>query len=192
MSNLQVRNPVRGFLVSVGLEPEILVQFQYNPDKVTDKRSVSYAALNAPGMLMPIRQYSAGGERTLSFTVVVDGLFKGPADDEIDVARDERGGIGPELNKYRAFVYPQTERWRDANGAPDGFTGLYAGADTVFAAPPTCRFGFGERVVDCVVTEVSITEQLYNTDLDPVRAEVQVTCIELTPYDPDPAAGGVS
>jgi hypothetical protein len=192
MGTLQQRNPVRGFLVSVGLRPEILVQFQYNPDKVTDKRQVSYASLNAPGMLMPIRQYSAGGERTLSFSVIVDGLFDGPADDDINIARDERGGIGPELNKYRAFVHPQTDRWQEANGASDGFTGLYAGSETVFAAPPTCRFGFGERVVDCVVTEVQITEQLYNLDLDPVRAEVQVTCVELTPYNPEPAAGGTT
>jgi Contractile injection system tube protein len=190
MANLQQRNPVRGFLVSVGLDPEILVQFQYNPDKVTDKHQISYATLNAPGMLMPVRQYSAGGERTLSFTVIVDGLFKGPADDEIDIARDERGGIAPELNKYRAFVYPQTERWQDANGAPDGFAGLYAGSETVFTAPPACRFGFGERFVDCVITEVQITDQLYNPDLDPVRAEVQVTCVELTPYNADAAGGG--
>jgi Contractile injection system tube protein len=190
MANLQQRNAVRGFLVSVGLDPEILVQFQYNPDKVTDKRQVSYATLNAPGMLMPVRQYSAGGERTLSFTVIIDGLFKGPADDEIDIARDERGGIAPELNKYRAFAYPQTERWQDANGAPDGFTGLYADSETVFTTPPACRFGFGERVVDCVITEVQITEQLYNSDLDPVRAEVQVTCVEFTPYNPEAAGGG--
>ena len=190
MANLQQRNPVRGFLVSVGLDPEILVEFQYNPEKVTDKRSVSYASLNAPGMLMPVKQYSAGGERTLSFTVIVDGLFNGPADDGIDIARDERGGIAPELNKYRAFVHPQTERWQDANDAPDGFTGLYAGSETVFTAPPACCFCFGDRVIDCVVTEVQITEQLYNPDLDPVRAEVQVTCVELTPYTPDPAAQG--
>jgi hypothetical protein len=187
---MRLRNPVRGFLVSVGLDPEILVQFQYNPAQVSDKRSISYATLNAPGMLMPVKQYSAGGERTLSFTVIVDGLFKGPADDEVDISRDERGGIAPELNKYRAFMYPQTERWQEANGRRDGFTGLYAGAETVFAAPPACRFGFGERVVDCVVTEVQITEQLYNPDLDPIRAEVQVTCVELTPYNPDAAAGG--
>lgn len=185
-----LRNPVRGFLVSVGLVPEILVQFQYNPAQVTDKRSVSYATLGAPGMLMPVRQYSAGGERALSFTVVIDGLFKGPADDDIDIARDERGGITPELNKYRAFTYPQTDHWKDANGMPDGFTGLFAGAEPVFTAPPACRFGFGERVVDCVVTDLQITEKLYGPELDPVRAEVQVTCVELTPYNPDAAAGG--
>jgi len=190
MGSLQQRNPVRGFLVSVGLQKEILVQFQYNPERITDKRSVGYASLNAPGMLMPVRHYSGGGERTLSFTVRVDGLFKGPADDEIDIAHDERGGIAPELNKYRAFVHPLTERWQDANDAPDGFTGLFVGSETVFTAPPTCRFCFGERVIDCVVTDVQITEQLYNLDLDPVRAEVQVTLSELTPYNPDAVAGG--
>jgi len=186
----RLRNPVRGFLVSVGLDPEILVEFQYNPAELADKRSVSYATVNAPGMLMPVRQYSAGGDRTLSFTVLVDGLFTGPADDQIDIARDDRGGIGPELAKYRAFVYPRTERWQDAANTPTGFAGLYTGQETVFAAPPQCRFGFGDRVMDCVVTEVNVTEKLFTPQLDPIRAEVSVSLVELTPYDPDPAAGG--
>lgn len=186
MGNIQQQNPKRGFLVSVGLNPQIEVRFQYNPEKVTDKRSVSYASLNAPGMLMPVKQYSAGGERTLSFTVIVDGLFRGPA----DISLDESGGITPELNKYRAFVHPQTPHWKDANGSLSGFSGLFAGSETVFTAPPACRFCFGDRVIDCVVTEVQITEQLYNLALHPVRAEVQVTCVELTPYTPDPAAQG--
>jgi hypothetical protein len=189
MSNLQTRNPDRGFLKSVGVDPEIFVHFQYNPEKIIDKRSVPYATLNAPGMVMPLKQYSAGGERTIAFTVIVDGLFRGPADDEIDVARDENGGIVDELNKYRAFVYPQTGDWQKAGGS--GFAGLYAGQETVFTAPPAAVFRFGDRVVDCVVTDVSIVEKAYNADLNPVRAEVQVTCVELTPYDPDPAAGGL-
>jgi hypothetical protein len=188
MGNLPPPNPTRGCLCSVGLNPEILVKFQYNPEKVTDKRSVSYASLNAPGMLMPVKQYSAGGERTLSFTVMVDGLFEGPG----KIARDESGGITPELNKYRAFVHPQTPNWQDANGSLSGFTGLFTGSETVFTSPPTCRLGFGDRVIDCVVTEVQITEQLYNAALHPVRAEVQVTCVELTPYSPDPAARGAT
>jgi hypothetical protein len=189
MSTRQTRNPNRGFLVSVGVVPEILVKFQYNPDKVIDKRSVPYATLNAPGMLMPIRQYSAGGERTLAFTVIVDGLLRGPAD---EVARDQHGGIVAELNKYRAFVYPQTDKWPDAGTRTGGFAGLYADRPTLFTAPPTAKFSFGGRVVNCVVTDVSIVEKAYNVDLNPVRAEVQVTCVELTPYNPDPVAGGRS
>jgi len=103
------------------------------------------------------------------------------------VARDENGGIVEELNKYRAFVYPQTERWQEVGGG--GFAGLYADQETVFAAPPAAIFCFGDRVVDCVVTDISIVEKTYNVDLNPVRAEVQVTCVELTPYDPDPTIG---
>jgi hypothetical protein len=187
MGNLQQRIPSRGFLLSVDLDPAIQVRFQYNPEKVTDKRSVSYASYNAPGMLMPVRQYSAGGDRTLTFTVLVDGLFDGPT----SISVDDRGGIMPELNKYRAFVYPRTENWQDANQALDGFSGLFTGSETVFAAPPACLLSFCDRVMDCVVTEVQITETLYNLNLDPVRAEVQVTLVELTPYNPDPAAGSV-
>lgn len=189
MTTLQLRNPVRGFLVSVGLDPELLVEFQYNPATLNDKRSVNYATLNAPGRLLPVRQYTQGGDRTLSFTVLVDGLYQGPADDEINIERDARGGIGPELTRYRAFVYPRTERWRDAAASSDGFTGLYRADEPVFAAPPQCRFGFGDRLIDCVVTEVAITEQLFTPQLDPIRAEVQITCAELAPYDPDPTGG---
>jgi hypothetical protein len=187
---IALRNPVRGFLVSIDADPVILVQFQYNPAQLSDKRSVSYATLSAPGMLMPIRQYSAGGERTLSFTVVVDGTFKGPADDEISIAKDEDGGIGPELAKYRAFVYPRTDRWEEAGSAGDGFTSLYDPQEKLFTAPPMCQFNFGDRFMDCIVTEVGITEQLFTPELAPIRAEVSVTLVELTPYDPDPTAGG--
>ena len=180
---------VRGFLASVGVDPEVLVEFQYNPEEVTDKRSVTYATLNAPGALGPVRQYTAGGDRTISFSVMVDGVLAegapGPG-----IARDTAGGIGPELAKYRAFVHPRTPRWAEAANRPDGFTGLYEGAERVFSAPPTARFGFGERVVDCVVTEVSVTEQLFTGSLAPLRATVQVSLAELSPYAGDPQSGG--
>ncbi|HEY9830328.1 MAG TPA: hypothetical protein V6D26_07105 [Stenomitos sp.] len=107
----QQQTPSRGFLVSVGLNPELLVEFQYNPNQLSDKRAVSYATLNAPGQLLPVRQYSQGGDRTLSFTVRIDGLFDGTTSDTVDndvrIERDENGSILPELNKYRTFLYPQ-------------------------------------------------------------------------------------
>jgi hypothetical protein len=185
---LQQQNPLRGFLVSVGLQPEILVEFQYNPTQLSDKRAVTYTTLNAPGLLLPVRQYSQGGDRTISFTVRIDGLFKGPADDEIHITKDESGSIAPELNKYRAFLYPQTERWQEATAS---FQPLYAGTQA-FASPPGCRFGFGDRVIDCVVTDISITELLFNAQLAPMRAEVSVTLVELAQYGNEaiPPQGG--
>ena len=44
------QNPVRGFLISVDLDPVIMVEFQYNPTQLSDKRAVSYASLTAPGL----------------------------------------------------------------------------------------------------------------------------------------------
>ena len=49
-----------------------------------------------------------------------------------------------------------------------------------------------QRVIDCVVTDVSIDETQFNSDLDPIRADVSVTLVELAPYDTIPAAPGPS
>ena len=195
--------PARGFLVSLGLPPdkEIRVEFQYNPAQLTDRRAVTYTSLSAPGLLTPVRQYSQGGDRTISFTTRVNGVFRdagGLVDNGVRIALDEDGSIMPELNKYRAFVYPLTERWREAAAS---FMPLYDRTQQ-FAAPPTCLFGFGfggngeptgnDRVVECIVTDVSITEQLFNTRLAPLRAEVSVTLVEVSPYGnlPTPPPGG--
>jgi hypothetical protein len=185
-------SPPRGFLASVGLDPEIVVEFQFNPTQVSDRRAVSYATLTAPGLLMPARQYSQGGDRTLNFTIRIDGLFR-PADNELagsnggpagpaqraPIQRDETGSIEPELNKYRAFLYPRTPAWQQAR---QSFVSLYE-QTTTFESPPLCRFGMGnDRVLNCVVTEVSITELLFNTQLRPLRADVAVTLVEYAPY----------
>lgn len=177
------QNPTRGFLASVGLDPEILVEFQWNPTQLTDKRTVSYATLNGPALLMPVRQYSQGGDRVITFTVRLDGLFEGPADSQISIAKDDEGSIWPELNKYRAFLYPKSTRWNERITRAT-FTTIYD-SNSVFESPPLCRFGFGEeRVIDCVVTDVSITEQLFLPSLAPLRAEIAITLVEVAPYDP--------
>ncbi|MFI6289876.1 hypothetical protein ACIBCM_34960 [Streptomyces sp. NPDC051018] len=179
---LTLLNPARGFLsgrIPDPSVPDVLIEFQYNPTQLSDKRAVGYATLNAPGQLLPLRQYTQGGDRTISFTVRVDGLFAGPADDQIPISKDPEGGIAPELNKYRALVWPANRDWQSAGGS---FAGLYAGTDR-FVSPPDCVFGFGDRTIDCVVTEIGITELLFTPGLAPLRADVAVTLVERTPYD---------
>jgi hypothetical protein len=184
---VQLQNPRRGFLCSVGLNPEILVEFQYNPTSLADKRAVTYATLNAPGLLMPVRQYSQGGDRSLTFSVRLDGLHKGPSDDRIPISLGADGSITPELNKYRAFLYPQINTWRTAGGS---FVPLYKAVNQ-FASPPRCRFGFGQdRLIECIVTDVSITETLFNPALAPLRADISVTIVELSPYGNTPTPPG--
>jgi hypothetical protein len=196
----QTQAAARGFLISVDVKPEIVVHFQYNPTSLSDKRAINYATVTAPGVLLPTRQYVQGGDRTITFSVHVDGLFHGPAEgsDARDapptggadmILRGDNGSILPELNKYRSFLYPQTERWKEAGAT---FAPLF---DVLrpFAPPPRARFGFGfgpggERVIDCIVTDVSIDETMFNSELAPVRADVSVTLAELAPYENIPAA----
>ncbi|MEU6232940.1 hypothetical protein [Kitasatospora sp. NPDC047058] len=183
---LTLKNPVRGFLLGTVPDPgvpDVLIEFQYNPTQLSDKRTVNYATLNAPGRLLPLRQYSQGGDRTISFTVRVDGLFAGPADEQIPISKGPGGSIAPELNKFRALVWPRTPDWQNAGGS---FTGLYGGT-TRFASPPDCVFGFGDRTIDCVVTEIGITELLFTPELAPLRADVSVTLVERTPDDDGPS-----
>jgi hypothetical protein len=198
------RPPERGFLRSLGLHQAILVEFQFNPTQLSDKRAVSYAMLSAPGQLLPDRQYTAGGDRTISFTVRVDGLFR-PSDNEVGtggagqslgsgngptrIQRDETGSIEPELNKYRAFLYPQPRNEVDWRKATRSFTGLYRRATPAtesLGAPPLCEFGMGGRVITCIVTDLGVTETLFNRELRPLRADVAITLVEHVPYDDRP------
>jgi hypothetical protein len=165
----------RGFLRCSASNPIILIEFQFNPTQISDKRAVTYGVLNAPGMLMPVRQYIQGSDRTLSFTVTVEGMTDGP----VAIARADDGSIGPELNKYRALLYPQADGWQTATGT---FVPLYQQFQQ-FVAPPTCQFGFGDTVIDCIVTDVGITEKLFNQDLRPLRAEVSVSLVEVVLYE---------
>jgi len=174
--------PTRGFLRCRTATPPILIRFQFNPTQVADKRAVTYATLNAPGMVLPARQYVQGGDRTLSFTVTVEGLTDGP----IAIARDDDGSIGPELNKYRALLYPQTGDWDRARGS---FVSLYAELQQ-FVSPPPCEFGFGDILIPCVVTDVSITEKLFNESLRPLRAEIAISLVEVAPYANAPTPPG--
>jgi hypothetical protein len=164
----------------VDLDPEILIEFQYNPTEISDRRGATYASQNLPGLLMPVRQYIHGGDRTLSFTVKLDGRLSGVPDAELPIALGANGDLTPELNKYRALLWPQTPDWQMAGAS---FANLYGEETLRHVSPPVCRFGWGERVIDCVVTGADITEQLFNSELAPLRAEVRMTLVERLPYD---------
>lgn len=168
------QRPDRGFLDAPS--QGILVEFQYNPDNITDWRSVNYATLNAPGRIVPVRQYTHGSDRELSFKVLVDSTFRGGV--TIDVGAD--GNITPELNKYRALMYPETANWRDAEYS---FLPLFTQMQQ-FVPPPRCRFGRGSgEIIDCVVTRIIIKEMQFNRRMEPIRAEVTVSLFEISPFE---------
>jgi len=178
---LQLPQTIRGFLASFDATPPLLVEFQYNPREISDRRSVTYAAKNAPGLVMPVRHYAHGGDRTLTFRIDIAGRYSGHEGHELGIEVEPDGSIQPELNKYRAFMYPATDRWTQATGS---FAGLYE-ENQGFASPPVCVFGWGDRLVSCVVTSLTIDEVVFNDRLAPLRAKIQITLTELAPYETD-------
>jgi hypothetical protein len=162
---MQERQVIRGFLANIEVIPPLIFTFQFNPESVSDNKAINYAdhcqnlSDNAPGKV-----YTGGGERIIRFDFKLHGLEQGtnalnptPLDN----------GISTELAKLRSFLYPREDAWGTLFGGEEGGRRL--------ASPPDCIFGFGTRVLQCVVTELTITETQFNSMLAPVRADVSIT-----------------
>lgn len=56
------------------------LDFQYNPDEITDEKSTDFATIKVPGMSHPRYQYVAGEARRITFKLV---FFKGPVKQKV-------------------------------------------------------------------------------------------------------------
>lgn len=162
------RQVLRGFIANIEVLPPLIVTFQFNPESINDNKTVNYADRNAnlcgnwPGKI-----YTGGGHRTISFDIKLHGLEEG-TNVLNPTALDN--GISTELAKLRSFMYPMEDAWATLGG-------LLGGGDEGkrLAAPPDCIFGFGTKILQCIVTEVTINETQFNSLLAPVRADVGIT-----------------
>lgn len=155
---------LRGFLANVMVIPPLIVTFQFNPESVIDNKTVNYKndETNRGGDT-PGKIYTGGGDRIISFDIKLHGLEQGlnalnptPVDN----------GISTELAKLRSFLYPKADAWYVIGSGKEGHR---------ISSPPTCVFGFGTKILDCVVSKMDITETQFNSLLAPVRAEAKIT-----------------
>ena len=70
-----------GYIVDVVTRESL--EFQYNPDEITDEKSTDFATIKVPGMSHPRYQYVAGEARRIAFKI---SFFKGPVQGEGRVA----------------------------------------------------------------------------------------------------------
>lgn len=165
---MEERQVLRGFLANIEVLPPLIFTFQFNPASISDNKAVNYADRN-DGLCgnAPSKVYTGGGHRTISFSFQLHGLEQG-----LNVLNPTPldNGISTELAKLRSFLYPKADAWA-AIGS------LFGGGDEGkrLAAPPTCIFGFGTKILECVVTDLTIEEQQFNSLLAPVRAQVSIT-----------------
>lgn len=159
------RQVLRGFIANVTVLPPLIVTFQFNPKSINDNKAVNYAdgradlCGNAPGKV-----YTSGGHRTISFDFNLHGLEEGT--NAINPTPLDNG-ISTELAKLRSFMYPADDAWAVLSLGGDEGRRL--------SSPPTCVFGFGTKILDCIVTDMTINETQFNSLLAPVQADVSIT-----------------
>jgi hypothetical protein len=150
---------LRGFLAVKDVNPPFIVPFQFNPSSISDNKGVSYAdqrVLDVPGKV-----FTGSGSRTISFDIRLYGLEEGASP---NIADPVDNGITVILAKLRALVYRKA----------DVFEGT-GGIGRRLSSPPHCYFGFGTRLLECIVTDLRVTETQFNPVLAPVRADVSIT-----------------
>lgn len=159
------RQVLRGFIANVTVIPPLIVTFQFNPKSINDNKTVNYSdgksdlCGNAPGKV-----YTSGGHRNISFDFNLHGLEEGT--NSINPTPVDNG-ISTELAKLRSFLYPMDDAWAVLSlGTEEGRR---------LSAPPSCVFGFGTRILDCIVSELTINETQFNSALAPVQADISIT-----------------
>lgn len=161
---------LRGFLASFQVFPPLLVEFQFNPESIQDNKQVNFQPQQGNAEA-PTPHYSGGGERTISFSFKLHGLERG-----VDPHNPTgiENGIAPLLATLRSFVYSRADALLDLQSVFDS-VGSKGSQGKATVAPPTCIFGFGDRLLECRITSLSIDETQFNRYLIPVRADVSVT-----------------
>lgn len=114
------------------------------------------------------------GDRKLNFKFFIDGLEKRPGEPE---RRRKDGTILADIAILRSFVYPyvgdlfnilKTAYGNDENRWMRAW----------FNSPPTVILIMGDMSVEGFITDLKINETMFNDDLDPVRAEIEISMIE--------------
>ncbi|WP_406259084.1 hypothetical protein OIA45_08850 [Streptomyces chartreusis] len=190
-----LEQPKRGYLAQLLTIPPLIYPFQYNPAQISDSRRLNWSTDRTPvsretdgnrleritsaakhhletqGLRLSgstLKSFKADAERTVNFRFVIDGRELRPG--EPARRRTDSGSILGDLALIRSFAYPQMVSVLDV---PSLVT------DKIFFhEPPPLLLVFGSTTVDGVVSELRINETQFNADLDPVRAEVEISMTE--------------
>lgn len=168
----------KGRLVSVDpvtLQVLSVITFQYNPDTVT--RRVDARAMG-----------SEGGDRAEVFrllgppkeTITLSGVEFDCSDQlETEDAQALQLGLYPVLSALELLVYPDLEQMQ-ANARLAALGNI----EIIPPEAPMTLFVWGQnRTLPVRVTGFSITEEFYDTDLNPIRVKVELTLQVLSTAD---------
>jgi hypothetical protein len=150
-----------------------IVVFQYNPDTMTrrlEPRGVSGGATSDRGEAFRL---AGPPKETITVTVEIDATDELDANNPFVVAT----GISPTLAALEMLLYPKT-----ALVIANAVLGAAGVVEILPTEGPMTLFVWGPtRVLPVRVTAMTITEEAYDTLLNPVRAHVELT-LEVLSY----------
>lgn len=178
---------LRGGLVLIDPETTAVlrvISLQYNPDTLT--RSLQIKGVNGEGGdHMEALRLTGPPIETIKLEAELDATDQLETNDIQTVA----SGLHPQLAAIETMVYPTSRHLSGAN--------TQAGSGTLeiaAAQAPLPLFVFGEkRIVPVRITELSITEEAFDPDLNPIRAKLSLGMRVLTVDDMgfDATGGGL-
>jgi hypothetical protein len=152
----------------VGFDPVVpipsVIVFQYNPDTLT--RTLKPRGPGGEGARSEALRLTGAPEETIKVDVAID------ATDQLEKAEGVATGLGiyPQLSAIETLVYPKS-------AVVIANTALLA-TGTIEIVPPTAPltlFIWGiQRILPVRITEFSITEEAYDTALNPIRAKASL------------------
>lgn len=167
------------------IETDEVYDFLFNPNQFVDQRVVGFPDQSVPGMSHPVVQYGAGGARTITFTLYLDGdrgylgltsarreenqarrpRLLDPWESAAERSRTRRQGISKSIQAEIDFLQSLTYPIRSE------------GIGLADVHPPTVLFSLGEQYLgmECVVPSVTVTTTYWTPRMEPIRAEVGIT-----------------
>lgn len=137
------------------------IHFQFNPETVKHNLTPStYGGQDARSG--PLR-FSGAPAETISLEIMVDATEKLDQGDATALA----SGVLPQLAALELLVYPKLSQV-SSNASLMGAGTIEA---VPMSAPPTV-FVFGSRAAPVRLTSLEVTEQLFDPNLNPIRATV--------------------
>jgi hypothetical protein len=176
----------KGAIVAIDLQTskQTAIVFQYNPEKLT--RTIKPGQMEPSGAerqrAMALR-YKGAPEETIDLDIAID------ATDQLEAGNATAGSLGiyPQLAALEMLLYPPTPEITDNDAlAQKGYTEVASG----YEAPFTLFVWGKQRVLPVILTGFTITEELFDGDLNPVQATVKLGLRALSYSDLNPQHKG--
>jgi len=157
---------VKGSLVLLDpdtYQPKWAITLQYNPDTLS--RTLQVQAASEGGDRSEALRLKAPPVETIKIDAEID------ATDQLEKGRATEHGIHPELAALETIIYPERQSLlRNKGLAASGQL------EIIPVQAPLCLFVWNaNRTFPVRITDFSITEEAFDTSLNPIRAKVSLS-----------------